>query len=214
MQMKPPKPVKGGSTLDNSGFYAPLLPPGKYKIKLKLNSKEYESYLTLIKDPLSAHNNTDQQLQQKTAMDAYNTTEDLAFLAAQIVDMREKLAQIQPQNNNEVLQKQLQTYADSLNNLRKTIMATKEGTNVGFSNDEKLRENLSKIYGAVVSYEGRPTDSHIARLNGLQVEIKDAKKRLTDINTQHLSALNETLSKLNLPPLTTLSKEAFDAMKD
>jgi photosystem II stability/assembly factor-like uncharacterized protein len=214
MQMKPPKPVKGGSTLDNSGFYAPLLPPGKYKIKLKLNGKEYESYLTLIKDPLSAHNTTDQQLQQKTAMDAYNTTEDLAFLAAQIVDMREKIAQIQPQNNNEALQKQLQTYSDSLNNLRKNIMATKEGTNVGFSNDEKLRENLSKIYGAVVSYEGRPTDSHIARLNGLQVEIKDAQKRLADINNQNLPALNEALAKLSLPPLTTLSKEAFDAMKD
>lgn len=214
MQMKPPKPVKGASTLDYSGFYAPLLPPGKYKIKLKLNGKEYESYLTLIKDPLSAHSDAEQQLQHKTAMEAYNTTEELAFLAAQLVDMREKLTQIQAENKDQALQKQLQTYSDSLNNLRKSIMATKEGTNVSFSNDEKLRENLSKIYGAVVGYEGRPTDSHIARLNGLQVEIKDAQKRLADINTKYLQPLNDTLAKANLPALTILTKEAFDAMKD
>lgn len=210
MTMKPPKPVKGGSKLDNSGFYGPLLPTGKYKVVLKIGDKSYETTLDLIEDPKSVHSAADKTMQRKAATTAYQTTEKLALLAAQITDMRFQISELLHDSKDDALNKNMQAYSDSLDNVRKSIMATKEGVNAWLFGEEKLRENLSQVYGSVVWNEGRPTDSHLERLKGLAMEIDEVIQRTEGINKQFLAPINEVLQKSGHLPLTLLTEAGFE----
>lgn len=215
MQMKPPKAVKGGSTLDNSGFYGPLVSPGNYKIKLIVAGKEYEHTLVLSEDPLSAHTLADRTLQRKTAMEAYQLTEDLAFVAAQVVSMKENLKALQQDAKDKTLQTNLQTYSDSLEAIRKAMMTTREGTNVTFAGEEKLREDLSKVYGSVAFYEGKPTESHITRINGLRHDLNKIAKRADAIHQKMMPIINQLLEKSGIKEkISLLDRTTFDAAKE
>ncbi len=212
MSMKPPKPVKGGSKLGND--YGPLLLPGKYKVVLKMGDKSYESAIDLIENPQSVHSISDRNMHREAAAVAYASTERLAFLTWQIVDMQDKIKGLLPDIKDESLKNNLQAYSDSLNNVRKSIIATKEGVNAWLFGEEKLRENLSQVYGAIIWNEGRPTDSHLERLKGLDIEIDEAIKRTDGINKQFLSSINALLQTKQLPALALLTKEEFDNSKE
>lgn len=209
MQAKPPRPVKGASTLDNSGFNGPLMPKGKYKIKLSLNDQHCESEIELIDDPFSAHTTADRELNQKTSDEAYKTTEELAFLAAKLIHIRTQLNQLQSTVTNEPLKKLLKTYNDTLNNIRKDLMATKEGTNASFFGEEKLREKLSSLYNSLIWYEGKPTDSQLNRLKGLQYDLDKETKRFEKHNKAFIDKINPMLKKEASTTISELTKEMY-----
>jgi hypothetical protein len=55
--------------------------------------------------------------------------------------------------------------------LRKKIVATKEGGMI--TGEERLREFLTDLYGNVVFYEGRPSQTQIERTDALTRELAD-----------------------------------------
>jgi hypothetical protein len=61
-----------------------------------------------------------------------------------------------------------------LEKIRKELVATKEG--LGITGEERIREKLSELYGSIVGYDGRPTDSQIDRIKGLEFRIDQAKR--------------------------------------
>jgi hypothetical protein len=68
-------------------------------------------------------------------------------------------------------QKKMTDLAEAANTLRSKIVATKEGGAI--TGEERLREFLAGLYGDVNGYEGRPTDSQVARADALAHELED-----------------------------------------
>ena len=61
--------------------------------------------------------------------------------------------------------------ADQVDALRKKIVATKEGGAI--TGEERLREYLDDLYGNVVFYEGRPSQTQLERTDALARELAD-----------------------------------------
>src|SRR5258706_12637931 len=69
------------------------------------------------------------------------------------------------------LARQLHTASAQVDELRRKIVATKEGGMI--TGEERLRENLCDLYGNVVGYEGRPTQSQLDRGGAIAHELSD-----------------------------------------
>lgn len=208
MRMKPAKAAKTGSSLDMGGFISPLLDAGTYTIKLKIGEKSYETKIDLVADKNSPHSLADQKIQRKTSLELFEMVKDLAFFTQQVVDVQAALKANMDKLTEESVKKSAQVYADSLEALRKTLANTKESK--GITGEEQLREKLAMLYYQVTQWDGRPTDSHLDRIKGLQADIDKAKEKAKTLQNQYLSIINEALEKAGLPKIELLTREAFD----
>ena len=71
----------------------------------------------------------------------------------------------------------------------KKIVATKEGGAV--TGEERIREHTDSLYSALMSYEGRPAQYQLERIDSLQHELDDATKVRGDVamsQAQHVRA--------------------------
>jgi hypothetical protein len=92
---------------------------------------------------------------------------------------------------------QLNARADAL---RKEIVATKEGGAI--TGEERLREHVDDVYGAINSVEERPTNYQMARVDALDRELKDVEAQWAAFQSGDLAAFNAKLRAANLPPVT------------
>lgn len=207
MRMKPPRVAKG-VRVDGSGFFGPLVPPGVYTVKITKGDKTYTGTITLIKDPMTQHNDDDIVLQQKTAKQVFEMTEHLAYFNQQILDMMDSVKLVMKGVEKPSFKKSLQDFYDKLDKIRKENIATKEGTSI--TGEERIREKLSGIYGSVVGYDGRPTDSQLERMKSLQDEMKKQMDIADGIWKNDLPKVNKDLKGAGLKELIILDKGTWD----
>src|SRR6202043_1686917 len=79
----------------------------------------------------------------------------------------------------EPLRAKLTDLSESVDKIRSKIVATKEGGMI--TGEERLREHLTELYSDVSSYEGRPTNSQVARGDVLSRELDDVIREFTDL---------------------------------
>ena len=70
-------------------------------------------------------------------------------------------------------------------------MATTEGGAI--TGEERLREHTDHLYGAILSWEGKPGDYQIARIEALRKELGDVTRDFENVVTKDLPALNDAL---------------------
>jgi hypothetical protein len=79
--------------------------------------------------------------------------------------------------------------------------------------EERLREFLAGssdsggLYGDVNSYEGRPTDSQVARGDVLGHELEDVIHEFADLTNQQLPDLNRGLQAKKVAPIVMISEK-------
>ncbi len=91
---------------------------------------------------------------------------------------------------------QLLAKADAL---RKEIVATTEGGAI--TGEERLRENVDEIYGAINSSEGRPTNYQMARIDALDRQLQDVEAQWAALQAGDVAAFNALLQAAGLPAL-------------
>jgi len=87
--------------------------------------------------------------------------------------------------------------------VRKKIVATTEGGAI--TGEERLREHTDQLYGAILSYEGKPGGYQIAYIDALKRELADATKEFDQLLTHDLPALNDSLKSKGQQPLSAPS---------
>ena len=83
--------------------------------------------------------------------------------------------------------------------VRKLIVATTEGGAI--TGEERLREHTDQLYGAILSYEGKPADYQVARIDSLRRELTDVIQDFEKLLTNELPKLNETLKAKGQPAI-------------
>ena len=83
--------------------------------------------------------------------------------------------------------------------VRKQIVATTEGGAI--TGEERLREHTDQLYGAILSYEGKPGDYQIANIDALKRELDDVTKEFEQLNSKDLPAVNEALKAKGQTPI-------------
>lgn len=213
MRMMPPIVATGGDGLDFGGFVAPLLPAGIYTVKVTKGTEYADGNIELIKDPNSPHSEEDRKAQYKTQMKLYQMVEDLAFVSDQLQDQQKTSKAILAKVKNiKTLTPLINTYGKELEDIRKTLLATKESKG-GITGEEQIREKLSTIYAAVAGYEGRPSEVYLQGMNTMTKEVSGAQVKLEKVYTTTLPKINKELVKEKLPALQLMKREDWEAKK-
>jgi hypothetical protein len=109
---------------------------------------------------------------------------------------------------NDAVAKHLRTASAQVDELRKKIVATKEGGMI--TGEERLRENLGDLYFGVNFYEGRPSQTQAERTEALAREVADVAKDFDAWAAKELPRVNADLAKKNLPPIQPLTREEWE----
>jgi len=92
--------------------------------------------------------------------------------------------------------------------LRKEIVATTEGGAI--TGEERLRENVDEIYGAINSVEDRPTAYQLARIDALDRQLREVEAQWGALQAGDVAAFNALLQAAGLPALRVAAFEAHD----
>ncbi len=207
MRLKAPKVPPAATAA--GGSVGPRVLPGTYTVKMTKDKKVYTTKLTVGLDPRSKHTLEDRKAQFDLSMKLYNMLGDMTFVVDRINSVRaalddraSKLAVGEP------LGQRLRTASMRADEFRKEVVATKEGGMI--TGEERLREYLSDLYGAVMGYEGKPTQAQVERTGTLARELDDVARDFDAWAAKELADVNTGLAEKKLEPITPLTREEWE----
>ena len=108
------------------------------------------------------------------------------------------------------LRKNISDFDGKVDSVRKKIVATTEGGAI--TGEERLREHTDQLYGAILSYEGKPGGYQMTYIDALKRELSDVTKEFDQLLAKDLPALNESLKTkgqhpIEAPPAKVAAKE-------
>jgi hypothetical protein len=106
----------------------------------------------------------------------------------------------------------LQDLAASCDSLRSKIVATKEGGMI--TGEERIREHLGQVYGAVNGYEGRPAEYQAAREDSLAHELEDVIGDFQKLTAKDLPTINAGLKKKKLDAISVLTEADWQKKRE
>jgi len=199
MRAKPPR-VPPGAQISFAGTRGPRLVPGVYTVRLTKAGKVYETKLTIGLDHRAKFSATDRKAQFDAAMKVHALFGDESALMDRIVALRKVLAQTGAGlPEGDTLRKNISDFDGKVDGVRKKIVATTEGGAI--TGEERLREHTDQLYGAILSFEGKPGGYQIAYIDALKRELADVTKEFEQLLAQDLPALNESLKSKGQQPI-------------
>src|ERR1700737_4772682 len=201
MREKPPR-VPPAAQIAFAGTRGPRLNPGVYTVRLTKAGKISETKLTVGLDRRAKFTEADRKAQCEGAMKVHALFGEESALMDRILFLRAgRVKSAAALAEGDALRKSITDFDGKIDNVRKKIAATKEGGAV--TGEERLREHTDQLYGAILSYEGKPGDYQIAYIDALKRELGDATKDFEQLNAKDLPALNDLLKAKGQPPIST-----------
>jgi photosystem II stability/assembly factor-like uncharacterized protein len=214
MRMKPPKvPPAAGLVPNFFALVGPRVLPGAYTVKMIKNKETYTTKLELVADPRAKHTAADRQAQYDTVMKLYEMLGRLTYEADRISDARDQArARAAKLPAADASRRQLEDFARAVDAVRAKLVSTREGG--GITGEEKVREKLGDLYGAVNGYEGRPTQSQVARVAALGKELNDVVAEFDALVKKDLGTVSAALAEKKLDPIKLLTKEEWEKKQE
>jgi len=206
MRLPPPRMPPAAQPVFG-GIFGPRVLPGTYTVKMVKGKDSYSSNVSLVPDPRVKHSAEDRALQHETALKLYGALERLTIVVDSITDARDQArTRAGKLTAGDALRKRIETLEKSMEEQRKAMVST---TRSEISGEEKLREELGNLFGAVNWYEGRPTASQLNRMAVLGKQLEAAQAKFQATLGKDLAALNTQLKAKKLDPIVPLTEEAW-----
>jgi hypothetical protein len=207
MRMEAPKAPPAATAGVTVG---PRLLPGTYTVTMTKDKNSYTTPIEAVTDPRSAHTAADRQAQFALALDVYQQFADMTYVVEKINGVRLALDDRAGKlPAGDALTKRLRAASAATDELRKKIVATKEGGMI--TGEERLREYLTDLYFGVVFHEGKPTQAQTERAASLKRELGDVGNDFDAWAKKELPGINAALAKKGLPPVEAPTREAWEA---
>ncbi|HUW54510.1 MAG TPA: hypothetical protein VMV99_13960 [Rhodanobacter sp.] len=199
MRAKPPRVPPAAQIAFNS-IVGPRVVPGVYTIRMTKGKDVFETRLKVVLDRRDTFSVADRQVQFDAATRVKKLFGNMSDLVARINTVRaEAGARISALPAGDALRKPLRNLDSKANDIRKKIVATTEGGAI--TGEERLREHADQLYGAIMSYEGRPSDYQMAYIDTLERELGDVQKSFADFQHGELEKTNALLKAHQLKPI-------------
>jgi photosystem II stability/assembly factor-like uncharacterized protein len=199
MREKPPR-VPPAAQIAGSGTVGPRLVPGTYTVRMTKAGKVSETKLTVGLDRRAKFSEADRRQQFDAAMRVHALFGEESALLDRIVFLRAALSKsAAPMQEGDPLRKNIADFDGKVDAVRKKIVATTEGGAI--TGEERLREHTDQLYGAILSYEGKPGDYQIAYIDALKRELADVTKDFEQLLASELPGLNESLKGKGQQPI-------------
>jgi len=207
LRKEPPKVARANS-LAFGAMQGPSMKPGPYTIKIVKNNQVAEGRFNLRFDPSSRHSLADRQVRLEHVTLAYDLIEELAFLVEQIDDVCEQFGSTESERSDENLRALIQSLEDTLTTIKGHLVNTGEASRLGA--EKKLREELAGLYGAMINYLGRPTQSQMERLRYFEQKVEQYTTLTDRVLRKYLPGINSKLKDTGAKTVTRLTREAFE----
>jgi len=209
MRLKAPR-VPPAATAAFEAAQGPRVLPGTYTVKMTRGNETYTTQLVVGLDRRAKFTLEDRKLEFQAAMRAYHLLGDMSFDVDRINGVREELVDRAARLTGDPgLAKRLQEFAGRLDEMRRKIVATKEGGAV--TGEERIREKTTSLYGDLLNYEGRPTDYQVARIDSLKKELEDVAGEFDAFVEKEIPGVNKSLTQKKLEAIRPLGRRAWDA---
>ncbi len=159
MRMPPPR-VPPAATAAFGAATGPRVVPGQYTVRMKKDNNVLTTPLIVQMDPRVTWTLDDRRAQFALVNKIAGTLNTMTDTVARMNKARALLEA-----------KHDRTALDQLDEMRKKIVATKEGGMI--TGEQRLREYVAELYGTVNDYEGRPTQMQADRADSLARELND-----------------------------------------
>src|SRR5437868_3417418 len=200
MREKPPR-VPPAAQIAGAGTRGPRLVPADYTVRLTKAGKAYETKFTVGLDRRAKFTLEDRKAQYDAAMKVHALFNDESALMDRILVLRRDVTKASSTiSENDPLKKNIKAFDDKIENVRKKIVATKEGGAI--TGEERLREHTDQLYGALLSFEGKPGDYQLAYIDALRHELQDVTKDFDQLLTKDLPSLNDSLKSKDQPTIS------------
>jgi photosystem II stability/assembly factor-like uncharacterized protein len=209
MRLKAPR-VPPAATAAFEAAQGPRVLPGTYTVKMTRGTETYTTQVVVGLDPRAKYNAEDRKLEFDAAMRVYNLLGDMSFEVARINSVRDAFADRAGKlKGDDALGKRLQELSQKTDDLRRKIVATKEGGAI--TGEERIREKSTELYGALLTFDGRPTDYQAARIDSLKKELGDVSAEFDAFLAKELPAVNKSLTQKKLDAVQPITRKAWDA---
>jgi photosystem II stability/assembly factor-like uncharacterized protein len=199
MRMKPPRVPPAAQIAFNS-TQGPRVPPGTYTVRMTKGKEVYETKIDVGLDRRVTFTAADRRAQYDAAMRVRALFGEMSTLVDQINAVRAQAdAAAAKLPEKDAMRKQLAALSAKADDIRKKIVATKEGGAI--TGEERLREHMDTLYGAIMSNDGKPTDYQLARIDALNKELGDVNKQFASLREGDLAKTNASLHAKNLPEI-------------
>jgi len=208
MRLKAPH-VPPAATAAFEANQGPRVLPGTYTVKMTRGKETYTTQLVLELDPRAKFSMEDRRLEFDAAMRAYRLLGEMSFQVDRINGVHSALMERGTKlKGDPAFGKRLQELAGKVEAMRKKIVATTEGGAI--TGEERIREKTTQLYGAILNYEGRPTDYQVARIDSLKKELDEVAGEFDAVVTKELPVVNKTLSQKKLQAIQPMDRKAWD----
>jgi hypothetical protein len=208
MRLKAPR-VPPAATAAFEANQGPRVLPGTYTVKMTRGKDTFSTQLNVVLDPRAKFSAEDRRKEFEAAMRVYNLLGDMSFDVDRINGVHDALlARAAALKGDPAFAKRLNDEAQKVEELRRKIVATKEGGAV--TGEERIREKSTALYGAILNYEGRPGDYQIARIDSLKKELDDVRTEFEGLLAKDLPGINKSLKQKKLQFIEPLSRKAED----
>jgi photosystem II stability/assembly factor-like uncharacterized protein len=209
MRLKAPRVPTAASALFGAAI-GPRVMPGNYTVKMTKDKNLYTTQLNVIPDPRTTATADDLRAQFDLSMKLYTLLNEMTFAVDRINGVRTALEdRASKLPANDAVAGRLRTASAQVDEIRKKIVATKEGGMI--TGEERLRENLGDLYSGVIFYEGRPSQMQQMRTTALTSELTDVVKDFDAWSTKELPRINTDLARKNLQTIQPLTRQQWDA---
>lgn len=204
MRLKPPK-VPPAATALFEATIGPRVLPGTYTVRMTKGGKVYTTSLPVALDPRATYTQEDRKAQYDLALKLYQTLGHMTWAVDAITEARDGATRgASKLDAKDPLAVELISFSKAADDLRSKIVATKEGGAI--TGEERIREFLGGVYGAVNGYEGRPTQEQTQRTDVLRRELNDVIADFEKLTSAQLVHLNRELQAKKLQPMKILSE--------
>ncbi|MEO6654630.1 MAG: sialidase [Pyrinomonadaceae bacterium] len=193
--MRLPAPrVPSAASIAGGATVGPRILPGTYTIKMTKDKNVYTTPLVVVSDSRVNYSLADRQAQFELAMKLHKLLGEMTTAVESINGVRlaldDRAAKVA---GDDALKNRLTMASIQVDELRRKIVATKEGGAI--TGEERLREYLANLYGDVISYEGRPSQTQTERAESLRRELADVITSFNAWTAKEMSGINAALTK-------------------
>jgi photosystem II stability/assembly factor-like uncharacterized protein len=153
----PPKVAAGSTKVDYAGFTAPMVLPGTYTINITVNDKIYTSKVNCV------HDESNKNLTVADRKLVYDKTHELLSVYNSLNNTLDSIVLLQKQLKADTVafakNKKLKAKYDELQKIKADLTATKQKS--VFADEEKIREQISKLYSNFCGMESAPNSTQI-----------------------------------------------------
>src|SRR5579871_6416935 len=193
MRVKPPV-VPRAAQLANGSTQGPRVVPARYTARLTRGTEVVETPLDVSVDRRAPYGVAERKANFDAAMKVHALFGEMSGLMGRLEGAAHAVADDKKAAlANGELTKSLDGLATHLEELRKKVVATKEGGDI--TGEERIREHTDDIYGAFMTWEGKPPAYQLERVEVLKRELAEVEKDFETLASNEVPPLNQSLEK-------------------